>query len=163
MPCPRRAGWLPATPCAHSSSPSLLALAFAGARAVAQDTAPPTAPDAGEAEGAGPDATQPGAPQGHPYDKRLMRLSEVLGSLHFLRPLCGGEDGTRWRDAMAAVLEAEKPDDERRALMVARFNRGYSTFRRSYTVCTPSAVRAANRYRLEGVRLTAQIVSRYAR
>ena len=100
---------------------------------------------------------------GKPYDKRLMRLSEVLGSLHFLRALCGGEDGTRWRDAMGEIIKAEKPDDERRAVMISRFNRGYSTFRRSYTACTPSAVRAANRYRLEGVRLTAQIVSRYAR
>lgn len=115
-----------------------------------------------EEEDTGPTPNVPAEPD-KPYDKRLMRLSEVLGSLHFLRALCGGEDGTRWRDAMGRIIEAEQPDDERRALMVSRFNRGYSTFRRSYTACTPSAVRAANRYRLEGVRLTAQIVSRYAR
>ena len=140
------------------------ALAFALALAVPAAPAPAHAQEAedeattapGEEAEAPPDA-------GKPYDARLMRLAEVLGSLHFLRALCGGADGTRWRDAMGGIIEAEQPDDERRALMIARFNRGYTTFRRSYTVCTPSAVRAANRYRLEGVRLTAQIVSRFAR
>lgn len=97
------------------------------------------------------------------YDKRLMRLSEVLGSLHFLRPLCGRDANGEWRKAMSDILEVEKPNEQRRALLISRFNRGYETFRRSYRSCTPSAVRAANRYRLEGVRLTAQIVARHAR
>lgn len=134
---------------------ALLILLLLAGPAAAQDG--DAAPEDAPAEEAAP------AEVGKPYDKRLMRLSEVLGSLHFLRTLCGGNEGTRWRDAMGQILEAEEPDEPRRALMVSRFNRGYSTFRRSYTTCTPSAVRAANRYRLEGVRLTAQIVSRYAR
>ena len=98
-----------------------------------------------------------------PYDTRLQRLAEVLGSLHHLRPLCGSNEGTKWRDRMAGILEAENPSAERRARIIARFNRGYGTFARSYRTCTPSALRAADRYAREGVQLSAQIVSRYAR
>ena len=98
-----------------------------------------------------------------PYDTRMQRLAEVLGSLHHLRPLCGSNEGAKWRERMAGILEAENPSAERRARLIARFNRGYDTFARSYTTCTPLALRAAERYAKEGVRLTAQIVSRYAR
>ena len=97
------------------------------------------------------------------YDDDLMRLAELLGALHFLRPLCGSGEAMTWREAMNTLLDAEQPDDRRRQALVANFNRGYATFRRSYRMCTPAAMAAAERYRREGVRLTAQVVSRYAR
>ena len=28
-----------------------------------------------------------------PYDEKLIRLAEILGSIHFLRELCSNEDG----------------------------------------------------------------------
>ncbi|MDH3196540.1 MAG: TIGR02301 family protein, partial [Hyphomicrobiales bacterium] len=34
------------------------------------------------------------------YEDRLLRLSEILGGLHFLRQLCGFEDGAVWRAEM---------------------------------------------------------------
>ncbi len=52
-----------------------------------------------------------------------MRLAEILGSLHYLRTLCG-EAGGRWRTEMEGLLEAENPDTERRAKLIARFNHG---------------------------------------
>ena len=33
------------------------------------------------------------APDSRPYDERLMRLSEILGAVHYLRELCGANDG----------------------------------------------------------------------
>ena len=98
-----------------------------------------------------------------PYDEPLLRLSEVLGSLHFLRRLCNRAEGPVWREAMAALLAAERPAPERAKRLTARFNRGFGAFSRAYTTCTPAAVRAVELYQAEGARLTAQIVSRYAR
>ncbi|KAG1648813.1 hypothetical protein GQR58_029548 [Nymphon striatum] len=40
-----------------------------------------------------------------PYDSRLQRLSEVLGSVHYLRNLCG-EESNQWRDQMSGLLTA---------------------------------------------------------
>ena len=38
-----------------------------------------------------------GAADSKPYDDRLMRLSEILGAVHYLRELCGANDGQAWR------------------------------------------------------------------
>jgi uncharacterized protein (TIGR02301 family) len=49
-----------------------------------------------------------------PYDDHLMRLAEILGALHHLRPLCGASDEAQtWRDQMTALVEAEQPSPER--------------------------------------------------
>ena len=56
-----------------------------------------------------------------------MRLAEVLGSLHYLRNLCG-ETGNQWRDEMEQLLASENPQAERRARFIASFNRGYRSF-----------------------------------
>ena len=40
-----------------------------------------------------------------PFEPGLMRLAEILGSLHFLRNLCG-EKGDQWRIEMEKLLES---------------------------------------------------------
>ncbi len=95
-----------------------------------------------------------------PYDAGLLRLAEILGSLHFLRNLCG-ETGSVWRDRMETLVSTEKPEPERRAQMVANFNRGYRSFSSTYANCTPSAVEAINRYTAEGERLSSELAGRY--
>ncbi len=95
-----------------------------------------------------------------PFEAGLMRLAEILGSLHFLRNLCG-EDGSEWRDSMEKLLESENPDPERRARFISSFNRGYRSFGETYKSCTPSATAAINRYMKEGEALTRDIASRY--
>ncbi|KQZ94259.1 hypothetical protein ASD64_05205 [Mesorhizobium sp. Root157] len=95
-----------------------------------------------------------------PFEAGLIRLAEVLGSLHFLRNLCG-EKGDDWRGQMEKLLESENPDSERRARFIASFNRGYRSFSESYKRCTPSATEAINRYMKEGEALTRDIASRY--
>jgi len=95
-----------------------------------------------------------------PYEKQLLRLAEVLGSIHYLRNLCG-EHGQRWRQEMEALLKAENPGPERRAALVARFNHGYRSYKSTYKTCTPSAIEAIRRYMKEGEELSNEIVTRY--
>lgn len=95
-----------------------------------------------------------------PYEGNLMRLAEILGSLHFLRNLCG-EHGTKWRDQMDALLKSENPDPDRRARLGASFNRGYRSYSEIYTACTVSATEAIGRYMKEGETLARETASRY--
>jgi uncharacterized protein (TIGR02301 family) len=103
---------------------------------------------------------QPAAAADQPFDAGLMRLAEVLGSLHFLRNLCG-EKGDAWRGLMEKLLEAERPDEERKARFVANFNRGYRSFAGTYTSCTASATEAIGRYTVEGESLARELAARY--
>ncbi|SFK58716.1 TIGR02301 family protein [Mesorhizobium albiziae] len=89
-----------------------------------------------------------------------MRLAEVLGSLHYLRNLCG-ETGDQWRGQMEKLLAAEHPDAARRARFIANFNRGYRSFDEIYVACTPSAAEAISRYMKEGEALSREIAGRY--
>ena len=95
-----------------------------------------------------------------PFEGSLLRLAEVLGSLHFLRNLCG-EHGHAWREQMEKLLAAEKPDPARRARFVARFNHGYRSYEATYMTCTPSATEAIRRYVKEGETLSRELANQY--
>jgi uncharacterized protein (TIGR02301 family) len=95
------------------------------------------------------------------YEEQLLRLSEILGALTFLRDLCGADDGAAWRDEMGGLLDAEQPTPVRRERLVARFNHGYETFHAVYLACTPSAELAIARYLDEGQRVAAELRERY--
>jgi uncharacterized protein (TIGR02301 family) len=97
-----------------------------------------------------------------PYDRDLQRLSEILGSLHFLRGICGSNEGQKWRNEAQALIDAEAPAGERHNQMVASFNRGYRAFQQSYRTCTPAANFAIRRYLDEGARIARDITARYA-
>lgn len=94
------------------------------------------------------------------YEQSLLRLAEVLGSLHYLRNLCG-ETGDSWRKAMEKLIETENPDATRRTRFVASFNRGYRSFETVYSTCTASAVESIRRYTKEGETLTRDVAARY--
>lgn len=87
---------------------------------------------------------------GKPYDERLMRLSEILGAVHYLRELCGANDGSQWRDRMREIMEGEGSSALRRAKLTRSFNNGYRSYSRTYQSCTPSAQTAINRFLSEG-------------
>ncbi|MEP2943637.1 MAG: TIGR02301 family protein [Hyphomicrobiales bacterium] len=80
------------------------------------------------------------------YESRLLRLSEIIGSIHFLSLLCKPDDGLVWHNKMNEMLEAEEPSELRRARLVARFNSGFSSFQATYRKCTPPAQKALDRY-----------------
>jgi len=97
-----------------------------------------------------------------PFDGDLQRLSEILGALHYLRGLCGAKEGPKWRNEMQALIEAETSAGERRARIVASFNRGYRSFQQTYRTCTPAADFAIRRYLEEGSKISREITARYA-
>ena len=97
-----------------------------------------------------------------PYDGDLVRLAEILGSLHYLRAVCGANEGPKWRNQMQALIDAESLDGERKRKVVASFNRGYRVFQQTYRACTPAADIAIRRYLDEGARISREITARYA-
>ncbi|WP_417685262.1 TIGR02301 family protein [Roseibium sp.] len=102
-------------------------------------------------------------PDAPPYEESLMRLSEVLGALHFLRPLCDHADIPSWRDQMATFLDAETVDENRRRRFIERFNQGHRGFSSVYRTCTASARLAMEQYVSEGQTLIRDVTSRYGR
>jgi uncharacterized protein (TIGR02301 family) len=97
-----------------------------------------------------------------PFDGDLQRLAEILGTLHYLRGICGSNEGAKWRNQMQALIDAETPSGERRARMIAGFNRGYNGFQQTYRSCTPAASVAIRRYIEEGSRISRDLTARYA-
>ncbi|WP_297322267.1 TIGR02301 family protein [uncultured Bartonella sp.] len=94
------------------------------------------------------------------YDVKMLRLAEVLGSLHYLRNLCG-EKTTQWRDRMEELIKAENPTPTRRARLYAAFNDAYRAFSVNYHSCTKAAVDADQRYIKEGSALANELLNRY--
>jgi uncharacterized protein (TIGR02301 family) len=97
-----------------------------------------------------------------PYDRDLQRLAEILGSLHFLRGICGSNEGQKWRNEAQTLIDTEAPSGERHDQMIASFNRGYRAFQQSYRTCTPAADFAIRRYLQEGAKIAREITARYA-
>ncbi len=97
------------------------------------------------------------------YEPDLLRLSEILGAVQFLRDLCGTQEGALWRDQMQALIDAEQPTAEERARLIDHFNRGYEGYRSVYRVCTDSARLAVDRYLQEGAQIAAEITARYGK
>jgi uncharacterized protein (TIGR02301 family) len=98
-----------------------------------------------------------------PYEAQLLRLSEILGAVHYLRRLCGSDEGSLWRDEMLGILDAEAPNPIRRARIVDRFNRGFDSFRSVYRTCTPAAATAIGGYMEEGAKIARDITARYGK
>lgn len=102
-------------------------------------------------------------PEGPPYEQDMMRLAEILGSVHYLRELCDADEGQTWRSLMQQLLDAENPSPERRARLVESFNRGYNGFQQSYHRCTDTALYIISTYMDEGAELAQKIATRYGR
>ena len=97
-----------------------------------------------------------------PLEDGLARLSEILGALHYLRGICNGPEGNRWRNEMQALVEAEGANTDRKARMIASFNRGYAGYQQTYRTCTPAADLAVRRYLDEGTKLSREVTARYS-
>lgn len=95
------------------------------------------------------------------YQPQMERLSEILGGLYMLTPLCG-DTTTDWRMQMADLMERDEPEDDRRARLAGAFNAGYEAYARFYQSCTPSARTAISRLLHEGEALSRDIHQRYA-
>ena len=111
---------------------------------------------------AGPVRAENAGDAAAPFDGDLQRLAEILGTLHYLRGICGSNEGGKWRNQMQALIDAETPSGDRRARMIAGFNRGYNGFQQTYRTCTPAALVAIRRYIDEGSKISRDLTARYA-
>jgi uncharacterized protein (TIGR02301 family) len=96
-----------------------------------------------------------------PYEKELLRLAEIIGSLALLRPLCIAPDGAEWNKRMQTLLEAEGTTPGRKERLAGAYNRGYQAYALTYRACTASAQEASARYLREGELLARNIAGRY--
>ena len=96
--------------------------------------------------------------ENRPYDEKLMRLTEILGAVHFLRELCGGTDGQLWRDRMRELIEAEGTSALRKSRLTRSFNNGYRSYSRTYQTCTPSAQTAVTKFMAEAAEIADTLV-----
>lgn len=96
-----------------------------------------------------------------PYDDRLLRLSEILGAIHYLRELCGANEGQYWRERMHDLMDAEGSSALRRAKLTRAFNQGYRSYSRTYNTCSPSAQTAITRFLSEGSDLSEGLLKAY--
>lgn len=122
---------------------------------------PPKAQSRPDSRGQAP-AAPPAQTSPAPYDHDLERLAEILGTLHFLRGICGANEGQKWREQAQALIDTEAPTGDRHDQMIAAFNRGYRNFQQSYRTCTPAAVVVIRRYLEEGANLARDVTARFA-
>lgn len=139
----------------------LLPLACLAPAAAQQSGRPPSRQQTEKPAQQAPAPPNEAEPPPPPYEPQLLRLSEILGALTFLRDLCGQGDGKDYRGRMNALLEAEASSVARKERLAGAYNRGYLGFSRTYRTCTVSASLAIERYIVEGAKLSRAITSRY--
>jgi uncharacterized protein (TIGR02301 family) len=91
----------------------------------------------------------------------MLRLSEIMGSLAFLRSLCTAAEAAEWPQRMQALIEAEGTTPGRRERLAGAYNKGYRSYALTYNACTPSATAASNLFLKEGDQLARAIAGRY--
>lgn len=98
-----------------------------------------------------------------PYEDRLHRVAELVGSLHYITNLCGTAKNDQFRIKMQEFIEAETLNEPlRRKLLISKYNKGYRAFASVYTSCTDSAKLVETNYRSEGKALIDELLSRYS-
>jgi len=108
-----------------------------------------------------PAVAQAPVPTRAAYEADLIQLSEILGALHYLRPLCGASEQGQWRVEMQALIDAAALPADKRSMLVTSFNRGYTSYEQTYRTCTPAARVAVQRFLEEGSRLSRDIALRH--
>ncbi|HLJ72163.1 MAG TPA: TIGR02301 family protein [Roseiarcus sp.] len=103
-------------------------------------------------------APEPSPP---PYEPQLLRLSEVMGALTYLRGLCGERDAEIYRAKMAALLAAEATSDARKDRLAGAYNRGFQGYALTYRTCTPAARVVIARFLDEAARVSKDLANRY--
>lgn len=95
------------------------------------------------------------------YQRQMERLSEIMGSLYFLQPLCE-PTADDWRAQMDELITLDDPDEDRRQRLAGAFNAGYTAYARFHRTCTPSARTALARLLSEAEKTARGIHARFA-
>ena len=97
-----------------------------------------------------------------PYEPQLLRLAELIGSLAYLRDLCGDGDGATFRAKFAELVDAEGTTDPRKEALAGAFNRGFRDYELTYRACTPVAHEIVTRFLDEAGRIAKDVANRYS-
>ena len=97
-----------------------------------------------------------------PYEPQLERLSEMLGTLTYLRALCGKGDAAEWRKRMTILLDAEAKGESRRDRLAGAYNRGFHGYQATYRICTPAADLVITRFLAESDHLARDLTARFS-
>lgn len=110
-----------------------------------------------------PDTQSAPVPEAQPpaYEPDMLKLAEAIGSLAFLRQLCGAPDSQQWRVRMTELLEAEGVTPGRKERLAGAYNRGFKGFALTYRSCTAAATEAALRLSQDGERLSRSLGGRF--
>jgi uncharacterized protein (TIGR02301 family) len=103
----------------------------------------------------------PAEPAPTAYEPDMLRLAEVIGSLAFLRQLCGGAEAQAWRVRMTELLDAEGTTPGRRERLAGAYNRGFRGFALTYRTCTAAAEEATVRMSADGEQLSRILAGRF--
>jgi uncharacterized protein (TIGR02301 family) len=106
-------------------------------------------------------APAPAAEPPPPYEPQLLRLSELMGALAYLREICGAHDSDAYRAKMANLLEAEAKSEARKESLAGAYNRGFRDYALYYRVCTPAAREVIARYLDEAAKISNDVATRY--
>jgi uncharacterized protein (TIGR02301 family) len=122
------------------------------------------APPSGQTQGLQPaQPTSPGIIETRPTNllDDLKRIAESLGALHYLRPICGANEGQLWRNEMQALLEAEANTTEWREQMIGAFNRGYRAYQDMHRTCGPATQALIRRHLEDGAAVSRDAATRF--
>lgn len=95
------------------------------------------------------------------YEPQMEKLSQTMGSLYFLSPLCA-PGGTDWRVQMSELIAMDNPSADRRERLMGAFNAGYQNYAHVYRECTVSARTAMTRLLTTAEKTARDIHARYA-
>lgn len=87
----------------------------------------------------------------------LVRLAEILGSVHHLREVCGADEGALWRNKMIDMMNVASLDAEARQRMISHFNEAYYRAQSMFPECSGSAAAQSNALFDEGRKLAASL------
>lgn len=97
-----------------------------------------------------------------PYDKQLNRLSEIIGTITYLRNRCSEKPEPQWRAAMEKLLTLDAGNEPaRKEQLTAAYNRGYRAFGALHDTCTAAARATEQEYRAEGATLIKEMINRF--
>lgn len=108
-------------------------------------------------------APPPAGPQMPAYEPQLLRLSELMGALHYLRALCGFADAPAWRDKMNELIDGQGLDQAGKERYAGAFNRGYRAYSETYRSCNQAAGKVIRDYLAESGAIIKDLDSRYGR
>jgi len=103
------------------------------------------------------------APEGPPpaFEPQLLRLSEIMGALAVLDPLCGDSGRSDWRETMQKLMDAQESGPMQRERLAGAYNRGLRGYAYFHRRCTANADLARVRLLEEGGRLAHDIGATY--